>query len=74
MTHGLNPHPIAVDNYFVDRDNTPLDEDGNPNFECLEAIDTELFNNDMCALLEGKRVELPTFNFVTGKREYKGNE
>lgn len=73
MTHGLNPHPIAVDNYFVDRDNTPLDEDGNPNFECLEAIDVEQFNKDMLALLNGETVELPEFNFKKGKREYKGN-
>lgn len=72
-THGLMPHPIAVDDYFVDREKTPKQPNGDYDFECLEAIDTELFNNDMCALLEGKRVELPTFNFVTGKREYKGN-
>jgi uridine kinase len=73
MTHGLKPHPIAGDNYFVDRDNTPLDEDGNPNFECLEAIDVEQFNKDMLALLNGETVELPEFNFKKGKREYKGN-
>jgi uridine kinase len=71
--HGLIPHPIAVDNYFVDRDNTPLDEDGNTNFECLEAIDVEQFNKDMLALLNGETVELPEFNFKKGKREYKGN-
>ena len=73
MTHGLKPHPIAVDNYFVDRDKTPLDEDGNPNFECLEAIDVEQFNKDMLALLNGETVELPEFNFKKGKREYKGD-
>lgn len=72
-TFGLKPHPIAVDDYFVNRENTPLDEDGNYNFECLEAIDVEQFNKDMCALLKGERVELPTFNFKSGKREYKGN-
>ncbi|MBD5545186.1 MAG: nucleoside kinase [Lachnospiraceae bacterium] len=72
-TYGLTPHPIAVDDYFVDRDKTPKDENGDYNFECLEAIDLEQFNQDMCALLEGKEVELPTFNFKTGKREYKGN-
>ncbi len=72
-THGLTPHPIAVDDYFVDREKTPKQPNGDYDFECLEAIDTELFNNDMCDLLAGKRVELPTFNFVTGKREYKGN-
>lgn len=72
-TFGLKPHPIGVDDYFVNREDTPLDENGNFNFECLEAIDIEQFNKDMTALLEGKRVELPTFNFKTGKREYKGN-
>ena len=73
QTHGLATHPIAVDDYFVDRELTPRDENGNYNFECLEAIDTEKFNRDMCDLLAGKRVELPTFNFKTGKREYNGN-
>lgn len=72
-THGLKPHPIAVDDYFKNREDTPKDEDGNYNFECLEAIDLEKFNRDMCDLLEGKTVELPSFNFKTGKREYKGN-
>ena len=70
--HGLRPHPIPVDDYFVDRDKTPLNEDGTYNFECLEALDVELFNKDMTSLLEGKETELPTFNFKTGKREYKG--
>lgn len=72
-TQGLIPHPIALDNYFVNREDTPKDENGDYNFECLEAIDVELFNHDMCALLEGKTVELPTFNFKTGHREYKGD-
>ncbi|MDD7219265.1 MAG: nucleoside kinase [Clostridia bacterium] len=71
--HGMKPHPIAVDNYFVNRDKTPLDEFGEKNFECLEAIDVEQFNKDMLALLEGKRVELPVYNFKTGMREYKGD-
>ena len=67
---GMNPHPIAVDNYFVDRERTPRDENGDYNFECLEAIDIELFNRNMTDLLDGKEVMLPTFNFKTGKREY----
>ncbi|MDO5538501.1 MAG: nucleoside kinase [Eubacteriales bacterium] len=71
--HGLKPHPIPMDNYFVDREKTPKDEDGNYNFECLEALDAELFNQNMCDLLEGKEADLPVFNFKTGKREYKGN-
>ena len=72
-TYGLKPHPIPVDDYFVNREDTPKDENGDYNFECLEAIDVELFNHDMSALLRGERVELPTFNFKTGHREYKGN-
>ncbi len=72
-THGMTPHPIAIDNYFVNRDQTPRDEKGDYNFECLEAIDIKQFNEDMCALLDGKTVELPYYNFKTGRREYKGN-
>jgi len=72
-TMGKVPHPIALDDYFVDRELTPLDENGNYNFECLGAIDVELFNQDMCRLLAGEKVELPTFNFKIGKREYHGN-
>lgn len=72
-TLGKMPHPIGLDDYFVDREFTPRDENGDYNFECLEAIDVKKFNEDMCRLLAGERVELPTFNFKTGKREYKGN-
>ncbi|GFI30247.1 MAG: nucleoside kinase [Lachnospiraceae bacterium] len=72
MAQGLKPHPIALDDYYVNRVDTPKDENGNYNFECLEALDIELFNHDMSALLAGERVELPTYNFRTGKREYKG--
>ncbi len=71
--HGLKPHPIAVDNYFVDRERTPKDEKGEYNFEALNAIDLEQFNKDMTDLLNGKTVQIPDFNFVSGKREYKGN-
>ena len=71
--HGLHPHPIAVDDYFVNREETPKDENGEYNYEILEAIDVKQFNEDMTNLLEGKVVELPTFNFKTGRREYKGN-
>ena len=71
--HGMKPHPIAVDNYFVNREHTPLDEFGEKDYECLEAIDVEQFNKDMLALLNGERVELPVFNFKTGLREYKGD-
>lgn len=70
--YGLKPHPIPVDDYFVEREQTPKDENGNYNFECLEALDVQKFNEDMCALLAGETVELPEFNFKTGHREYKG--
>lgn len=70
---GKKPHPIAVDNYFVNRDKTPKDEEGNYNFEILEALDVEQFNQDMTALEKGERVAMPTYNFKTGKREYKGD-
>ena len=70
--NGINPHPIALDDYFVNREHTPLNEDGSYNFECLEALDIEQFNLDMKRLLSGEKIEMPTFNFKTGKREYKG--
>ena len=72
-TLGYKPHPIAVDDYFVNREDTPKDEFGNFNFESIHAIDIEQFNKDMTALLNGETVELPSFNFKSGKREYKGN-
>lgn len=72
-TLGKTPHPIALDNYFVDREFTPLNEDGSYNFECLEALDVKRFNEDMLRLLDGERVELPSFNFKIGKREYHGD-
>ncbi len=71
-TYGLKPHPIGLDNYYLNHDKTPLDEDGEPDYECLEALDVEQFNADMTALLKGESVQLPTFNFKTGKREYSG--
>lgn len=70
--HGLKPHPIGVDDYFIDREHTPRDEEGNYNFEDLDSIDVEAFNEDMKNLLAGKRVEMPRYNFKTGKREYRG--
>lgn len=72
-TLGMKPHPIAVDDYFLNREDTPKHPDGSYNFECLGAIDVEQFNKDMTALLNGEEVELPSFNFKTGLREYKGN-
>lgn len=71
--HGIKPHPIEIDNYFKNRDETPVDENGNYDFECLEAIDVEGFNKDMQTLLKGETVEMPRFNFKVGQREYKGD-
>ena len=71
-TYGLKPHTIGLDNYYRNHEDTPLDEDGKPDYECLEALDVEQFNKDMSDLLAGKAVQLPTFNFKTGKREYTG--
>lgn len=69
-TLGQKPHPIALDDYFVNREDTPRDESGNYDYECLEAIDISQFNEDLNGLLEGKSVQLPTYNFITGMREY----
>ncbi len=71
-TYGLKPHPIGLDNYYLNHDQTPLDDEGKPDYECLEALDVEQFNKDMADLLSGKSVQLPTFNFKTGMREYSG--
>ena len=70
---GLRPYPIATDNYFVNRDKTPRDEHGNYDFEGLGAMDVEQFNEDCMRLLQGETVELPTYNFKKGQREYNGN-
>lgn len=70
---GLHPHPIAVDNYFVNREDNPKDENGDYDFEALQAIDINLFNRDMGRLLKGEEVEIPSFNFKTGQRQYKGD-
>ena len=69
---GYHPVQISVDDFFVERDETPKDKDGNFDFEALEAIDLPLFNKTLSELIEGKRVELPTFNFALGKKEWKG--
>ena len=71
---GLKPVQISLDNYFVNREDTPKDENGEYDFEALEALDYEQFGNDMLAMMEGKEVDMPTFNFQTGRREYKGDK
>ena len=65
---GLKPHPIAVDKYFVNRVDSPRDENGNYNYEVLECLDVELFNQNMTDLLAGKTVEMPEYNFIKGSR------
>lgn len=72
--HGLRPYPFALDNYFVDRELTPKDENGNYNFECIEAMDLDLFHSDMEKLLAGEEIQVPTFNFTQGRKEYKGKK
>lgn len=70
---GLKAHPIACDNYYLERSLTPRDENGEYDFECLEAINIQLFNEQMTSLLKGEKVELPTFNFKLGRPEFNGN-
>ena len=71
--NGIKPVTISVDNYFVERKDNPKDEKGNYDFECIEALDLDLFNSQLVDLLKGKEVKLPTFNFTTGSKEYRGN-
>lgn len=71
--NGVWPVPVSLDDYFVDRDKTPLDENGDYDYEMIESIDLELFNAHLARILAGEEVELPTFNFKTGKREYRGH-
>ena len=70
---GMVPHPVALDDFYKNREDTPRDDEGNYDYECLEAIDIELLNQILQRMLNGEEVEMPTFNFKTGKREYKGN-
>ena len=69
---GKRPHTVSVDNYYVDREKTPKDENGNYDFECLEALDVRQFNEDMGRLLKGEEVKMPTFDFEEGRRRYTG--
>lgn len=70
---GLKPHMLSLDNYFVDREHTPLDEDGNYDFESLDAIDIEFFNQQLIELINGEAIELPRFSFADGKRFFDGH-
>ena len=69
--NGMNPYSLSIDDFFLDRDKTPLDKNGEPDFESLTAIDVSLFNKCLLDLVSGKATNLPTYNFATGKREYK---
>lgn len=71
---GLQPVAIGLDDYFVDRDRTPIDEDGSPDFEALEAIDLHLFNAHLIKLIQGDEVHIPTFDFMTGMRKWNGRK
>lgn len=73
MANGKYPYPVSLDDYFVDRQHTPRDEKGDYDYESLHALDLELFNQHMQALIRGERIELPRFNFNTGVREYRGD-
>jgi len=68
---GLNPTHISIDDYFHERNETPLGPNGKPDFESLQAVDTKLFDSQISKLLKGAKVTLPTFNFIEGKKEYK---
>jgi hypothetical protein len=68
---GKDAFVISTDDYFLEREDTPKKPDGTYEFECVEALDVKLFNTQMKALLDGKAVSMPTFNFITGKKEYK---
>lgn len=70
---GIQPHKISLDDYFVERDKTPVDENGKRNYEHIQALDLPLLNDDLKKMIAGELVDLPTYNFVTGKREYNGN-
>ncbi len=67
---GYNPIRISTDDYYVERDKTPKDENGNYDYECLEAIDVQAINDDVIKLMNHEKVNLPIYNFITGKREY----
>ena len=71
--NGVRPYVISLDNYYINRDQTPKDEHGNFDFETIKALDVEQINQDITALLKGQTVLLPTYNFLTGQREYKGH-
>lgn len=68
---GLKPQVISMDDYFVERDKNPVDKNGNPDYECLEAIDLKLFDKQIESLLNNEKIKIPTYNFILGTKEYK---
>lgn len=72
--NGLHPVPISLDDYFLNRENTPVDENGELDFESINAIDVKLFNEHLTKLMAGEEVEIPTYNFRKGEREWLGNK
>lgn len=72
--NGIKPVNLSVDNYFVERKDTPRDKDGNYDFECIEAIDTKLFNEHILKLLNGEEIEVPEFDFEVGTKRYNGKK
>lgn len=74
MVNGLNPIPISIDNYFLEKKDIPLDENGERDVESIKAIDVELFNEHLSRIIQGQEVEIPYFNFEKGKREYRGHK
>ena len=72
MAYGVHPHPIAMDNFFKERTETPVDENGDFDFECLEALDLKLLDDTMSRLLAGEEVQMPTFDFTIGKKVFDG--
>lgn len=70
---GVKPHKVSLDDYFINREDTPLDENGKKNFERIEALDLKQLNSDLKKIIAGEKVELPYYNFVSGEREYRGD-
>ena len=70
---GIRPHKVSLDDYFLNREDTPLDENGKKNFEVIEALDLPQLNEDLKKIIAGEKVELPSYNFMAGKREYNGD-
>lgn len=70
---GVKPHKVSLDDYFINREDTPLDENGKKNFERIEALDLKQLNSDLKKIIAGEKVELPYYNFVSGEREYHGD-